>query len=178
MEYQSELWTHPRYRHFWKTEVQVRVSSSSLRAAREQTRHYAITARDSQEAGIADAARQAYYVYRDMFFSRIRADHKDKWYPRRRSGEAGCRIASTAGVTDPQLVSTVALVANLSTEMDAVSDENYKLRADNKALQDRIVELETSQGYPAPLPIEYLGDSPPRKRTRYGESSSCTTVDP
>lgn len=177
VEYNSEWWTHPRYRCFWRTAVHIRVSNARLRAAREESVHYAISNRDTQEAGIADVARQALYVYREIFFKEIQYDH-DRWYPRREHGETACRIASTADVASPELASTVALVATLNTELDAVSDENRLLRDELAETQPRVAVLEQHLGGPVPLPTEFLSDSLPRKRTHDGSLNSCTAVDP
>lgn len=177
VEYRSEWWTHERYRNFWRTAVHVRVADQYARAAREISVHYAISDRDTQEAGIADAARQALYVYRQRFL-RDTQNGPERWYPRRISGQTACTIASTANVQDPQLVSTVALVAALNTDLDAALEENYMLREQLTATQDRVEALEHSLGAPAPRSPEYRGESPPRKRTRYGTAASCTTVDP
>ena len=61
--------------------MHVRVADEYARAAREISVHDALSDRDSQEAGIADAARQAYYVYRQRYFSYVR-NKPEKWYPR------------------------------------------------------------------------------------------------
>ena len=127
VEFHSEWWTHNDYRNFCRTAVHMRVADEYARAAREISVHDALSDRDSQEAGIADAARQALYVYCQKFFRDIQ-NKPERWYPRRRSGQTACTIASTTNVQDPQLVSTVALVAALNTDLDAVSEENYTLR--------------------------------------------------
>lgn len=177
VEYRSEWWTHPRFRNFFRTAVHIRTSNPRLRAAREESVHYALSDRETQEAGIADAARQALYVHRNQFYTEIQSD-RDRWYPRRERGKAACRIASTADVTDPQMVSTVALVATLNTELDAALDESSRLRAELAETQARLAVLEHQLGGPEPLPTEYLGESPQRKRTRYGSPSSRTAIDP
>ena len=80
-------------------------------------------------------------------------------------------------VTNPQLVSTVALVAALNTDLDAVSDEIDRLRMRLAKTQDTVQELETQAGLPAPRRDEYCADSPPRKRPRYGTAEGRTTVE-
>ncbi|CAN6234746.1 unnamed protein product [Urochloa humidicola] len=128
-------------------------------------------------AGIADAARQAYYYYRAKFWPELQ-NGPDRWHPRRKSGETACTIASTAGIVDPQLASTVALVGVLNTDLDAVSDENYMLRQQLTAAQKRIEQFERQQGVPAPRSPVYRADSPPRKRVRYGSTATRTIVEP
>ena len=157
--------------------MHVRVTDEVARAAREISVHYALSDRDTQEAGIADAARQAYYVYRHKFFAKIK-DEPERYHPRRKSGATACTIASTADVQDPQLASTVALVATLNTELDAVTDENAMLRRKLTAMQEKNEELQHQLGGPAPRSPEYRGESPPRRRPRYNSSDAHTTVDP
>lgn len=177
VEYQSEKWFHPHYPSFWRTFVSVRVTDHDARAARRISVHDALSDRDSQEAGIADAARQAYYFYRHKYFHEIQ-DEPERWYPRRRSGETVCTIASLTGIRNPHLVATVALVATLNTELDAVSEENYKLREQLEEERARTAVLEYALGGPRPRPNHYPEDSPPHKRTRNGTPASRTTIDP
>lgn len=157
--------------------MHVRVTDSEARAARQISVHDAISDRDSQEAGITDAARQAYYYYRHAFFAEIQ-DDPERWHPRRRSGETACTIASLAGVEDPQLASTVALVATLNTELDAVSEENFKLRQQLGVREANLEAIEHAIGGPLPRAPLYRGESPERKRTCYGTAEARTTIEP
>ena len=178
VEYRSEEWTHPHHRTFWRTAVHVRTTDSLARAAREESVHRAITARDSQAAGIADAARQAYSVYHSRHFNSRRFGF-ERYYPRRRSGETAYSIASTAHIEDPQFASTVALVGALNTELEAYGEENRLLRAQLAEMQTRVATLEHQAGLaPAPRSPVYRGESPPRQRARYGTAAASTTVDP
>ncbi|CAN6333579.1 unnamed protein product [Urochloa humidicola] len=176
VEYQCQLWTHDRFPDFWRVGVQVRVPDQWAKAARRMTQHHALSDRETMEAGICDAARQAYYRYRQELWQEFQ-NRPERYHPRRASGETACTIATTAGVTDRQLASTVSLVAVLNTDVDALSEENYLLRTRNTALQDRVIELESEAGQPAPRSPEYRAVSPPRKRTRYGTAEASTTVE-
>ncbi|CAN6163058.1 unnamed protein product [Urochloa humidicola] len=176
VEYHCQWWTHDHFHNFWRTKVQVRVPDQWARAARRMTEHSALSDRHTMEAGICDAARQAYYRYRQRLLGVIQ-NRPDRYNPRRERGETACTIASTAGVTDPQLVSTVSLVAVLNTDLDAVSEENHMLRNRITALEARIIELESQAGQPAPRSPEYHAESPPRKRARYGIVEARTTVE-
>ncbi|CAN6180348.1 unnamed protein product [Urochloa humidicola] len=132
---------------------------------------------EQMEAGISDAARQAYYRYRQELWEEIR-DRPERYHPRRESGATACTIASTAGIANRQFASTVALVAVLNTDLDAVSEENYLLRTRITALEDRVEELESLvPGTPAPRSPEYRAESPPRKRARFGTAEARTTVE-
>ncbi|CAN6318715.1 unnamed protein product [Urochloa humidicola] len=128
------------------------------------------------EAGICDAARQAYYRYWQGLWQEIQ-NRLERYHPRRASGETACTIVTTARVTDRQLASTVSLVAVLNTDVDALFEENHLLRTRNTALQDRVIELESEAGQQAPRSPEYRAECPPRKRARYGTAEASTTVE-
>lgn len=177
VEYHSSFWTHPDHPGYWSTEVRVRVTNRTMRAAEQVTSHFALSDRTTQAAGIADAARQALYAYRDRLWGEIEFE-SDRYLPRRRSGEAACRIASVAEETDPQLVAAVAALATTNTELDAALDENQLLRNRLLAAYEKIENLETMMGAPPPRSPVFAGESPPRKRARYGDVSVRTTVDP
>ena len=157
--------------------MHLRVAHQYARADREILVHYAISDRDTQEAGIADAARRAYYVYRQKFF-RDTQNGPERWYPRRISGQTACTITSTTDVQNPQLASTVEVVAALNTDLDAASEENFMLRTQLTTAQEWNETLESLMGAPTPRSPVYRGESPPRKRTRYGTTASRTTIDP
>ncbi|CAO2141440.1 unnamed protein product [Urochloa humidicola] len=178
VEYHSYWWAHQRYSNFWRTQVHIRVSDSVVRAARERSIHFAIADRETQEAGIADAARQALYVYRDKLYPMIQ-HQAEKWYPRRKRGWAACTIASTAEVGNAQLVAQVVLTAVLNTELDAALEENSRLRERLNTAYSRIEVMEEHfMGAPAPRSPTYRAESPPRKRTYYGDAAGRTTVTP
>jgi len=178
VEYHCWWWTHQRYDNFWRTQVHVRVRDLHARADRVKTVHHAITDRETQEAGIADAARQALYVYRHRHYPAIR-HQAERWYPRRRSGEAACTIATLAGVADPQLASTVQLVGALSTELTAVLQENHRLRHHLETARFTIEAMEEHyMGRPRSHSPRRQGESPPHRMTFYGNAASRTTIDP
>ncbi|CAO2175745.1 unnamed protein product [Urochloa humidicola] len=145
------------------------------RAARRMTRHSALSDRETIEAGIGDAARQAYFRYRHELWPEIQ-ERADRYHPRRVSGETACTIASTAEVTDRQLASTVSLVAVLNTDEDALSDENHLLRTRVTELLERIIE-ESQAGLPTPRSPEHRAESSPRKRARYDTVEARTTIE-
>ncbi|CAN6244211.1 unnamed protein product [Urochloa humidicola] len=176
VSYHCKWWMHDRFPSFWRVKVQVRVPDPSARAARRMTRHSALSDRETIEAGIGDAARQAYFRYRHELWPEIQ-ERADRYHPRRASGETACTIASLAEVTNRQLASTVSLVAVLNTNVDALSDENHLLRTRVTELQERIIEMQSQAGLPAPRSPEHRAESPPRKRARYGTAEARTTVE-
>ncbi|CAN6299595.1 unnamed protein product [Urochloa humidicola] len=176
VSYHYKWWTHDRFPSFWRVKVQVRVPDPTARAARRMTRHSVLSDRETIEAGIGDAARQAYFRYRHELWPEIQ-ERADRYHPRRASGETACTIASIAEVTDRQLASTVSLVAVLNTDVDALSDKNHLLRTRVTELQERIIEMESQEGLPTPRSPERRAESPPRKRARYGTAAARTTVE-
>ncbi|CAO2163658.1 unnamed protein product [Urochloa humidicola] len=176
VSYHCKWWTHDRFPSFWRVKVQVRVPDPTARAARRMTRHSTLSDRETIEAGIGDAARQAYFRYRHELWPEIQ-ERADRYHPRRASGETACTIASIAEVTDRQLASSVSLVAVLNTDVDVLSDENHLLRTRVTELQERIIEMESQAGLPTPRNPERRAESPPRKRARYGTAATRTTVE-
>ncbi|CAN6300503.1 unnamed protein product [Urochloa humidicola] len=185
VSYHCKWWTHDRFPSFWRVKVQVRVPDPSARAAKRMTQHSALSDRETIEAGIGDAAHQAYFRYRHELWLEIQ-ERADRYHPRRASGETACTIATTVEVTDRQLASTVSLVAVLNMDVDALSDGNHLLRTWVTELQERIIEMESQAGLPAPrspegLPAprspEHHAESPPRKRARYGTAEARTTIE-
>ena len=69
-----------------------------LQALRVMSTHNALSPRSTQMAALTDAARQAFFAYRDYFWATISED-EDRHYPRRRRGEIAARIAPVMGVT-------------------------------------------------------------------------------
>ncbi|CAO2141562.1 unnamed protein product [Urochloa humidicola] len=169
-------WTYDCFPSFLRVKVQVRVPDQFARAARWMTRHSALSDRETIETGISDAARQAYFRYRNELWPEIQ-ERAYRYHPRRASGETACTIATTIGVTGRQLASTVSLVAVLNTDVDALSDQNHLLRTQITELQERIIEMESQAGLPAPRSPEHRAESPPRKRARYGTIEARTTVE-
>ncbi|CAN6299702.1 unnamed protein product [Urochloa humidicola] len=140
------------------------------------TQHSALSDRETIEVGIGDVARQAYFRYRHELWPEIQ-ERADRYHPHRSIGETACTIATTVEVTDHQLASAVSLVAILNTDVDALSDENHLLRRRVTELQERIIEMESQAGLPAPRNPERHAESPPRKRARYGTAEARTTVE-
>jgi hypothetical protein len=139
--------------------------------------HYSITERDTAEAAMQDAARQALSQYCSLF-SGV-ADGLDlKYYPCRSTNSAGGVIVSPVDEGNPRLSSMVNLAAVLNTKLDHALDEFGKVRAE-------IVELRVEcaarhyldGGSPAPVGIQHPYRSPPRGRFDYGTPDCRTRID-
>ncbi|KAF8666026.1 hypothetical protein HU200_053895 [Digitaria exilis] len=124
VEYRSEWWTHVLYRSFWRTSVHVRVTD-------EISVHYALSDHDTQEVGIADAAHQAYHVYRHKCFAKIK-DEPERYHPRRQSGATACTIASTADEKNEELQHQLGGPAPRSPEYPAVDRLEVVLKANEE----------------------------------------------
>jgi hypothetical protein len=105
----------------------VRRPDDDLRGAEAFSEHYSITERDTAEAAIQDAVRQALSQYCSLFS--MVADGLDlKYYPHRSAGSAGGVIASPVGEGNPRLNSMVNLAVVLNIELDHTLDELGKGR--------------------------------------------------
>jgi hypothetical protein len=91
--------------------------------------HYSITERDTAEAAMQDAARQALSQYCSLF-SGVPDGLDLKYYPRRLTGSAAGVIVSPVGEGNPRLSNMVNLVVVLNTELDHALDELGKVRAE------------------------------------------------
>jgi hypothetical protein len=131
IEYRCVVYQHRRglYPNQWEATCLVRRPDDDLRGAEAFSEHYSITERDTAEAAMQDAARQALSQYFSLF-SGV-ADGLDlKYYPRRLTGSAGGVIVSPVGEGNPRLSSMVNLAAMLNTELDHALDELGKVRAE------------------------------------------------
>jgi hypothetical protein len=107
----------------------VRRPDDDLRGVEAFSEHYSITERETAEAAMQDAARQALSQYCSLF-SGV-ADGLDlKYYPRRSTGNAGGVIVSPVGEGNPRLNNMVNLVTVLNTELDHALDELGEVRAE------------------------------------------------
>jgi hypothetical protein len=155
----------------------VRRPDDDLRGAEAFSEHYSITERDTAEAAMQDAARQALSQY-CLLFSGV-ADGLDlKYYPRRSTGSAGGVIASPVGEGNPRLNSMVNLVAVLNTELDHTLDELGKVQAEVAELRPECAAHHyLDGGSPAPVGIQHPYHSPPRGLFYYGTPDCRTQID-
>jgi hypothetical protein len=142
--------------------------NNDLHGAEAFSKHYSITERDTAEAAMQDAARQALSQYCSLF-SGV-ADGLDlNYYPRHSTGSAGGVIASPVGEGNPRLNNMVNLAAVLNIELDHALDELGMVRAEVVELR---VECATRHyldgGSPAPVRIQHPYRSPPRGHFDYG----------
>jgi hypothetical protein len=117
---------HGLYPDQWEATCLVRPPYDDLRGAEAFSEHYSITERDTAEAAMQNAARQALSQY-CLLFSGV-ADGLDKYYPRRLIDSAGGVIVSPVGEGNPRLNSMVNLAVVLNTELDHALDELGKVR--------------------------------------------------
>ena len=177
VEYRTQLWEHPRHPSFWKAEVHVRRTSRILRAARELSVHHAITARDTQEEAIADAARQALYVYNHRLYHRIQ-NGNHRHFPRRASGSTKTYVAPVQSGGDPCLADTVEMMVHLNTQLDYANFEIDRLRRNQEVERAEAALVREHHGGPEEHEPIYRGRSPPRKRPCRGSNSARTRFGP
>jgi hypothetical protein len=148
-----------------------------LQGAEAFSEHYSITERDTAEAAMQDAARQALSQYCSLF-SGVADDLDLKYYPCRSTGSAGGVIVSPVGEGNPRLSSMVNLVTVLNTELDHALDELGKVRAEVAELRSECAAHHyLDGGSPAPIGIQHPYSSPPRGRFDYGTPDCRTRID-
>jgi hypothetical protein len=155
----------------------VRRPDDDLRGAEAFSEHYSITERDTADAAMQDAARQALSQYCSLF-SGV-ADGLDlKYYPRRSTGSAGGVIVSPVSEGNPRLNNMVNLVAMLNTELDHALDELGKVRAEVAELRAECAACHyLDGGSPTPIGIQHPYHSLPRGRFDYGTPDYRTQID-
>jgi hypothetical protein len=155
----------------------VRRLDDDLQGAEAFSEHYSITERDTAEAAMQDAARQALSQYCSLFSGL--ADGLDlKYYPRRSTDSAGGVIVSLVGEGNPRLNSMVNLVVVLNTELDHALDELGKVRAEVAELRVECAARHyLDGGSPAPVGIQHPYHSLSRGRFDYGTPDCRTRID-
>jgi hypothetical protein len=155
----------------------VRRTDDDLWGAEAFLEHYSITERDTVEAAMQDAARQALSQYCSLF-SGV-ADGLDlKYYPRRSTGSTGGVIVSPVGEGNPRLSSMVNLATVLNTELDHALDKLGKVRAEVAELHAECTAHHyLDGGSPAPVGIQHPYRSPPRGCFDYGTPDCRTRID-
>jgi hypothetical protein len=155
----------------------VRRLDDDLRGAEAFLEHYSITERDTAEAAMQDAARQALSQYCSLF-SGVADGFDLKYYPRRSTGSAGGVIASPVGEGNPRLNNMVNLATVLNTELDHTLDELGKVRAEVAKLRAECAARHyLDGGSPAPVGIQHPYRSPPCGRFDYGTPGCRTLID-
>ena len=176
MEYRREHWSHPEYSVFWKVWAHVGRPNPTLRVLRIMSIHEAVAERSTQMAGIHDAARQAFYAYRDHFFEDINQDAR-RYYPRRLRGELAMTIVSTTDEQNPRMHRTVKLMAVTNTELNISLVELKQVRKELDDARKRIAQLKAQiTGVPSPSP-HWSAFSPPHEDPAYGDASARTTIE-
>jgi hypothetical protein len=144
----------------------VRRLDDDLQGAEAFSEHYSITERDTGEAAMQDAARQAFFSI-DL-----------KYYPHRSTDSAGGVIVSPVGEGNPRLNSMVNLAVVLNTKLDHTLDELGKVRAEVAELRAECAARHYLDGGSlAPVGIQHPYHSPPRGRFDYGIPDCRTRID-
>ncbi|KAJ1289600.1 hypothetical protein BS78_02G177100 [Paspalum vaginatum] len=166
-----------RYPGRWEVLCKVRVSDGELEGAREQSTHWSAAPRETVEAGIQDAARRAFLVYNDKHYHLIE-HRRERYYPRRIPGGAGCIVASTMHQRRTTQDATVNLSAVLHTELEHAIDEINALREENARLRRASDMMRAELGGPVTLDeSQDVPEAPARPRLPYGSRKARTRMD-
>jgi hypothetical protein len=155
----------------------VRHPDDDLWGAEAFSEHYSITERDTAEAAMQDAPRQALSQYCSLF-SGV-ADGLDlKYYPRHSTDSARGVIVSLVGEGNPRLNNMVNLAAVLNIELDHTHDELGKVRAEVAELcAECAARHYLDCGSTAPVWIQHPYRSLPCGRFDYGSPDCRTRID-
>jgi hypothetical protein len=179
IEYRCVVYQH-RHRLYpdqWEATCLVPRPDDDLRGAEAFSEQYSITERDTAEAAMQDAARQALSQYCSLFSGVADGLHL-KYYPRCSTGSAGGLIASLVGEGNLRLHSMVNLAVVLNTELDHTLDELGKVRTEVAELRAECAARHyLDGGSPAPVGIQHPYRSPPRGRFDYGTPDCRTRID-
>jgi hypothetical protein len=130
--YQCEMWTHPWSEPQW--EVTTLIYERVLHyGPKEISRHNDVAARDTMEAGIAEAARRALYVLSHWEHFEL-ADTHSLYTPYRESGKVKTYIASASGHS-PTLDNLRELLATINTTLDDTNNMLAKAQRNNYTLE-------------------------------------------
>jgi hypothetical protein len=166
--YQCEMWTHPWFEPHW--EVTAIIYERVLHyGPKEISRHNDVAARDTMEAGIAEAARRELYVLSHR--ERFELTHTRSLYtPYRESGKTKTYIASSS-VHSPTLDNLCELLAVVNTVLDDTNNMLSKAQRKNYTLEAQKHLLEaTLNGDDHPVIRDGVVEphvSPTPKRPRY-----------
>jgi len=142
--------------------------------------HYAMSVRDTYEAGVSDTVSQALLV---LCFHRgaILDDSVWRHFPKRAEGNMRSAIVGVQNFLYTRVVAQVGLTAALHTQMERTSEELQGIRhrlADARRENDTLKAQLQGRDPPNHEDDDYRALSPPRKRTNYGPQHPSTIVLP
>lgn len=166
-----------RYPVRWEAVCKVRVNDDDLAGVRELSVHWSRSPRETAAAAIQDAARQAFLKYYGLHFHLVQ-NKKERYYPRRVPGRAGCTIASTMHQGSATLDTTVNMTAVLHTELECAIDELHAAHEEIRKLREENDEMRAERGGPVTVNREEDAPvAPARPRLIYGSREAETRMD-
>jgi hypothetical protein len=177
--YQCEMWTHYWFEPHWEVTAIIYERVLHYRS-KEISRHNDVAARDTMEAGIAEAARRTLYVLSHR--ERLELTHTRSLYtPYIESGNAKTYIASASGHS-PTSDNLRELLAVVNTTLDDTNNMLPKAQWKKCTLeaQKRLLEA-TLNGDDRPVIRDGVVEphlSPAPKRPRYNSPDTHTRAFP
>jgi hypothetical protein len=176
------LYKNAQQEEEWLVAAVISVPDEKYGSRIEYYKHFDDVPRRTLDAGTSEAARRALYYLCHAFRDEQQSTEFQQ-FPRRMKGATCAQIpAPPLGKGSLLMDTTQKLVAALSTDLDAAGAEiqEVKRKMSKKIRVKTILEaqlsgdLELPPEYDSDESIEYLLESPPRKRVHYGEPGYCT----
>ncbi|WVZ75270.1 hypothetical protein U9M48_023342 [Paspalum notatum var. saurae] len=169
--YVGTRYRHPVLPDDWDMTVEIGIPDEFGSRRNIHVRH-APTRRNSHEAAISDAAREALttlcHAHRgDMAITSRR------YYPCRSVERLDAWIANPEAEQNPRLESTIEYLATLNTDYNAAFDELDMVRYENRKLRAWVAHgVEPAEEEP----VEDPADAPRRKKARYNDPEARTYI--
>ncbi|WVZ51312.1 hypothetical protein U9M48_002466 [Paspalum notatum var. saurae] len=169
--YVGTRYRHPVLPDDWDMTVEISIPDEFGSRRNIHVRH-APTRRNSHEAAISDAAREALttlcHAHREDMAITSR-----RYYPCRSVERLDAWIANPEAEQNPRLESTIEYLATLNTDYNAALDELDMVRYENRKLRAWVAHgVEPAEEEP----VEDPADAPRRKKARYDDPEARTYI--
>ncbi|WVZ80545.1 hypothetical protein U9M48_028013 [Paspalum notatum var. saurae] len=169
--YVGTRYRHPVLPDDWDMTVEISIPDEFGSRRNIHVRH-APTRRNSHEAAISDAAREALttlcHAHREDMAITSR-----RYYPCRSVERLDAWIANPEAEQNPRLESTIEYLATLNTDYNAALDELDMVRYENRKLRAWVAHgVEPAEEEP----VEDPADAPRRKKARYNDPEARTYI--
>jgi hypothetical protein len=176
------LYKNAQQEEEWLVEVVISVPDEKYGSRMEYYKHFADVPRRTLDAGTSEAAgRSLYYLYH-AYRDELQGTEFQQ-FPRCIKGATYAQISTPPPGEGSLLMDTTQeLVATLNTDLDAAGVEIQEVKRKlRKIIREKAIleaqlrgDQELPPEYDSDESIEYLLESPPRKRVHYGEPSYRT----
>jgi hypothetical protein len=180
--YEAYLYKNAQQEEEWLVAVVISVPDEKYGSRMEYYKHFDDVPSRTLDAGTSEAARRALYYLCHAYWDELQGTEFQQ-FPRCMKGATSAQIPTPPPGEGSLLMDTMQeLVAALSTDLDAAGVEIQEVKRKlRKTIRHKAILEAQLRGDPELPPeydndesIEYLTESPPRKRVHYGEPSYHT----